>query len=115
MSQPVWAPAPPDPETFRAPRGRSLSEARAEQDKAAGGRRRRQVALSGGGHALGSVELKCLPKSRRIYAYLRYQEAGRTINRYLGEACGRTRLERLRAGWRLARSKGLVRVGRPAK
>lgn len=86
-------PATPDPTSYQAPRGRSRAEAVAEQDTAAGGRARRRV-----GGALASIELKSMG-GRRVYAYLRFSAAGRTVNRYVGDAPGGTRAERLRHAW----------------
>jgi DNA mismatch endonuclease (patch repair protein) len=86
----------------------------AEQDQAAGGRERRQVQLGGGKTALGSIELK-QPWKRggRTYAYLRYSDRGRTVNRYVGSATAATRQEALRLGWQAAHAKGLLNQ-RPA-
>ena len=85
---PRWAEGVPDAATWRPPRGRSLQESTREQDEAAGGRARRLVELDGGSPATASVELKLLPKSRRVYAYLRYARDGRTANVYIGQVEG---------------------------
>jgi hypothetical protein len=103
---PRWADDPPDPETYRAQPGRSRNAAVAEQDLAAGGLSRR-VRLPDGTQRTASVELKFLG-GRRVYAYLRYQNQGRTVTTYLGEAPGRDRVERLRVAWRIARARGLL-------
>lgn len=95
---PRWAPERPAPETYRPPANRSRAEAIAEQDRAAGGRERRKLALTNGGHATASIELKSLG-GRRIYAYLRYTVDGRTHCDYIGEAHGRTRFQRLHNAW----------------
>ena len=108
VGHPRWADSPPDPSTYRAPRGRSISEARAEQDRAAGGRDRRLVRLTDGRISTGSIELKFLG-GRRVYAYLRYTSDGRTVARYVGEAPGATREERLSAAWAAAHAQGLLR------
>jgi DNA mismatch endonuclease, patch repair protein len=97
-----WAAQTPTDESWKPPAGRSIAAARAEQDLAAGGRENRLVRVAGG-HAHASVELKRL--QRRVYAYLRYAEGGRTVNQYLGEAPGRNRHERLCVAWRLARTR----------
>lgn len=103
-----WAPEVPADDTFRAPPGRSIAEASAEQDEAAGGRERRLVRLPDGTRSLASIELKRVSGRRRIYGYLRYTHEGRTVARYVGQAPGDTRTERLRAAWSAARSRGLV-------
>jgi hypothetical protein len=82
-----------------------MSEAVAEQDVTAAGSRVLQ--LPEGGTATASIELKFIG-GRRIYAYLRYMTNGKTISRYVGEAPGSSREERLRAAWALAREKGLL-------
>lgn len=105
-----WATVAALPETWQPPPGQSREQAAAEQDRAAGGRQRRCVALDSGQTATASVELK-MPGGRRIYGYLRYSCEGQTVNRYVGEAPGRTRQERLSHVWRLARRKGLVNGG----
>lgn len=102
-----WATTVPRSEAWRAPTG-SRKDYAAEQDAAAGGRGRRQVRLPGGGLAMGSIRLKRLPKSRRVYAYLRYSSDGKTITQYVGDATAPTRLEALRMAWKLARQRNLI-------
>ena len=68
-----------------------------DQDCAAGGRAARTVPLSGGHAATASVELQHFRKSRRVYAYLRFKAAGRTLRLYIGE------VQELRALRRCAR------------
>lgn len=104
---PRWAEAAPHPSTYKAPPGRPRAAAVAEQDAAAGGRSRRHVELADGSRPLGSIELKFLG-GRRVYAYLRYMRAGKTVSRYVGEAEGSTREERLRNAWRSAKSRDLL-------
>lgn len=99
-----WAPVVLRSEIWRAPAG-SRKDYAAEQDAAAGGRGRRQLRLPGGGLATGSIRLKHLPKSRRVYAYLRYSSDGKTITQYVGDATAPTRPEALRKAWRLARQR----------
>lgn len=108
---PTWAEGVPDPATWRAPPGRSIAEARQEQDEAAGGVENRTVRLPGDKSPRGSIALKGL--GRRVYAYLRFQSDGRTVTRYVGEAFGSTRAERLESAWRTALDRGLV--GPPPK
>jgi DNA mismatch endonuclease (patch repair protein) len=65
------------------------------------------VTLPDGGQATASVELKFLG-GRRVYAYLRHTEGGRTVSRYVGEVPGKDREERRRGAWRQAREKRLL-------
>jgi hypothetical protein len=102
-----WATAVPRPDVWKVPAGSSADYA-AEQDEAAGGRDRRQVRLPGGGSATASIRLKCFPNSRRVYAYLRYSLAGKTVTKYVGDVTAPSRLEALRKAWGLARQKSLV-------
>jgi len=102
-----WARAAPSPETWRPSPGQPHERAVAEQDRAAGGRLRRSVLLDDGQTATASVELK-MPGGRRIYGYLRYSRDGQTVNRYVGNAPGKTRQERLAHVWRLARKRGML-------
>jgi hypothetical protein len=92
-----WAAAPVRPEVWRVPAGSSTDYA-TEQDEAAGGHNRRLINLPGGGSAMASIRLKCLPNSRRVYAYLRYSLAGKTVTKYVGDATAPTRHEALRKG-----------------
>jgi DNA mismatch endonuclease (patch repair protein) len=87
---------------------RSQSEHAAEQDRAAGGRDNRRVLKSDGSEATASVALKHWSKSRRVYAYLRYWEDGRTAVRYIGDVTLGSRDDALRKAWRLAKEKGLL-------
>lgn len=80
----------------------------AEQDRAAGGRSARTVRLLDGGTATASIRLQRLPKSRRVYAYLRYSVDGRTKTRYAGDATANTRERALRQAWTDARKRGLL-------
>ena len=105
---PRWAAERPDPDSWRAPRGRPMSAAVAEQDRTAGGAQHRIILLPDGRQATGSVELKC-PGGRRVYAYLRYMRDGKTVAAYIGEAPGDSRENRLAAAWDLVRRRGLTR------
>jgi DNA mismatch endonuclease (patch repair protein) len=77
-----------------------------EQDDAAGGRAARVVRLPDGHEATAYVALK--RGNRRVYATLRYWHNGGTTDKYLCEAPGATRAERLRHAWNFAREHGLV-------
>jgi len=86
----------------------SQVERSAEQDRAAGGHKRREIRLGEGRWATASVELKRLPKGRRVYGYLRYADGGRTVNRYIGEVTAESRQSALKRAWGLAHEKGLT-------
>ncbi|MFJ8040290.1 very short patch repair endonuclease [Kitasatospora sp. NPDC096147] len=61
------------------------------------------------------MELKVLPDTRRIRAYLRWSDAGKSPARYLGEVEQGTRAANLAEGWSLARQKGLLTEEPPAE
>jgi DNA mismatch endonuclease (patch repair protein) len=83
----------------------------AEQDGAAGGRDRRRVALPGGGHAIASIYLRLPPKSRRIYAYIRWSDRGKTVERYVCQVDEASRAANLAAAWRLFAERGVSTAG----
>jgi DNA mismatch endonuclease, patch repair protein len=84
------------------------SQHAAEQDKAAGGRAARAIRLLDGRTATASIRLQHLPKSRRVYAYLRYSVDGKTITKYIGDATAKTREEALKQAWDQAHSGSLM-------
>jgi DNA mismatch endonuclease, patch repair protein len=98
-----WNESSPPPAAWQ--RGRGVSPAR-EQDDAAGGHDRRVVPLDDGRIALGSIALRVFPRTRRIRAYLRWSDRGKTRERYLGEVAEGNRLANLRHAWNLAREQG---------
>jgi DNA mismatch endonuclease Vsr len=98
----VWAARRPSTRAWKGAAGRSREAVVAEQDRAAGGRHRRWVDLGEGRFARASVELKVLPSTRRIRAYLRWSDGGRSTARYLGEVEHPGRPANLAEGWRLA-------------
>jgi DNA mismatch endonuclease (patch repair protein) len=102
-----WGPQPPLAEVWKVPTGPRSQQA-AEQDKAAGGRSARFVRLLDGRTATGSIRLKHLPKSRRIYAYLRYSVDGQTRTKYAGDATADTREKALKQAWSQAQTDGLM-------
>jgi DNA mismatch endonuclease (patch repair protein) len=102
-----WGPQPHLTEVWKVPIGPRSQQA-AEQDKAAGGRSARTVRLLDGGTATGSIRLKHLPKSRRIYAYLRYSVDGQTRTKYAGDATADTREKALKQAWNQAQRGGLM-------
>lgn len=103
-----WATACPADKAWRGRQGRSRRAVAVEQDRAAGGTDRRWVDLGDGRQARASVALKLLPRTRRIRAYLRWSDRGKSPTRYLGEVGYETRVRNLEEGWRLAHEKGLL-------
>ncbi|MFD6876719.1 MULTISPECIES: very short patch repair endonuclease [unclassified Streptomyces] len=79
-----------------------------EQDRAAGGRARRAIALGDGSHSRASIALKLYRRTRRIRAYLRWSQDGVTRERYVCEVDGATRGANLAEAWRQAHEMGLV-------
>lgn len=100
-----WKAASPSQRAWKAEQGISPAS---EQDSAAGGHERRVVELQDGRTALASIYLRMYKKSRRIRAYLRWSDRGRTREAYVGEVDGETRDQNLRAAWRLAHAQGLT-------
>ncbi|WP_424212002.1 very short patch repair endonuclease [Streptomyces sp. BI20] len=104
----AWNRNPPPDRAWRGREGRGRKAVAAEQDKAAGGRERRYVALDEERYALASVTLKVFPRTRRIRAYLRWSDDGRSPSRYIGEVDGPTRSRNLAAAWEIARERGML-------
>lgn len=98
----AWSTTRPADDAWKAPTGRSRAECAREQDDAAGGRHNRKVSV-GERIVTASVALRVQPNSRRIYAYLRWSEAGRTHERYLGDVDAEDRLTNLRQAWLVAK------------
>ncbi|WP_326678796.1 very short patch repair endonuclease [Streptomyces sp. NBC_01237] len=71
--------------------------------------------LGEGRFARASVELKVLPDTRRIRAYLRWSDGGKSPARYLGQVEHETRAANLAEGWRMAWEKGLLTEEPPAE
>ncbi len=103
-----WKNKLPPERAWKGRKGRSREAAAVEQDRAAGGRHRRTVDLGDGRYACASIYLKLLPKTRRIRAYLRWSDRGRSPARYVGEVDHETREENLAQGWRMAMERGLL-------
>ncbi|WP_079154282.1 DNA mismatch endonuclease Vsr [Streptomyces subrutilus] len=103
-----WKEGMPPDRAWKGRAGRDREARAAEQDRAAGGREHRYVSVGQQRYALASVELKLLPKTRRIRAYLRWSDGGRSPARYLGQVDQDTRAANLVAGWKLAVAKELV-------
>jgi DNA mismatch endonuclease, patch repair protein len=96
-----WRPSRPDLTAWRPTPGLAHVARAAEQDIAAGGRDVRQIQLPDGRAAVASVSLRTSQSSRRIYAYLRWYDCGKTRERYLGEVNESTRAANLAAAWSL--------------
>ena len=107
---PRWAPSAPTVPIWRTGQ-RPQAENASEQDRAAGGREQRLVPRADGSSATASIALKHWTGSRRVYAYLRYWEEGRTAVRYVGDVTSDSRDDALRKAWRIARKKGLLLSG----
>jgi DNA mismatch endonuclease (patch repair protein) len=96
-----WRAAEPNDSAWRCPPGLTRAERAAEQDAAAGGRENRIITIDN--HAvLASVALRRKRDGRRVYAYFRWSNHGRTAERYLGEVDQATRAANLAQAWRLA-------------
>lgn len=109
-----WRAAEPEDTAWRSPPGLTRAERTAEQDKAAGGRQNRMVTV-GARAALGSVALRRKRDGRRVYAYLRWSDHGRTAERYLGEVDQATRAENLAEAWRLASDANVTKPPSPVE
>lgn len=107
-----WRAEPPPDRAWKPRPGMDPAARSAEQDRAAGGRERRFVALENGRHARASIALRLLPRTRRVRAYLRWSDSNRTRERYVCEAQESTRSANLRHAWEIARAEGMV-VDRP--
>ncbi|GHE11397.1 hypothetical protein GCM10010339_71080 [Streptomyces alanosinicus] len=103
-----WKDKPPPARAWKGREGRSREALAAEQDRAASGRHRRMVDLGDGRFARASIELKVLPKTRRIRAYLRWSDKGRSPAEYVGEVAHETRGANLAQAWEMARDAGLL-------
>ena len=103
-----WKDKSPSDRAWKGRPGRSRTAAAVEQDRAAGGRHRRVVSLGDGRFARASVELKVLPNTRRIRAYLRWSDRQRSPAKYLGQVEHDSRAANLAEAWRRAWAKGLL-------
>ncbi|WP_329001920.1 very short patch repair endonuclease [Kribbella sp. NBC_00709] len=92
-----------------ARRGRPLAAREAEQNKAAGGAHRRQVQLSEGVSAKGTIDLRRPASGQGFLARLRWRANGKSITRSLGLVAAASRLTALSDAWTLARNRGWVR------
>jgi DNA mismatch endonuclease, patch repair protein len=93
---------------WRATPGLSRSARTAEQDQAAGGRELRRVAGTSR-PVLASVYFR-RTAGRRIYAYLRWSDGGRTAEQYVCEAVHEQRSDNLVEAWKVIHEQGLLAV-----
>lgn len=104
-----WSDQLPPERAWKPKPGMSRPVRSAEQDRAAGGRHRRVVVLDEGRQATGSIAFRVYRRTRRIRAYLRWSEQGRTRERYVGEVNCATRAANLAQAWTMARAAGFAR------
>lgn len=95
-----WREAPPDESAWRPPKGMTAAERAAEQDRAAGGRANRMITIAPDRRVLASVYLRLPPRSRRVYAYMRWSEGRKTREKYICQVGEPTREENLAEAWR---------------
>lgn len=79
-----------------------------EQNRAAGGRKYRNIDIGNGRQACASITLRLYRRTRRIRAYLRWSQEGRTQERYVCEVEFNSRGQNLAEAWRQAKNKGLL-------
>ncbi len=103
-----WNETIPDDAAWRPPTGMSTAYRAAEQDTAAGSRERRIIAIGEGRAVLGSIYLRLPPRSRRVYAYLRWADGRKTRERYICQVDGTSREANLAQGWVAVAQKGLI-------
>lgn len=99
-----WRTERPSEAAWRAIPGLDRAAYAAEQDAAAGSRDNRRIRLDDGTTALASVALRQPARQRRIYAYLRWSQRGKTHERFLGEVTHTTRSANLAEAWRFVAS-----------
>lgn len=99
-----------DDSAWRPLPGLGRSERAAEQDEAAGGRELRRV-VGASGPVLASVYFR-RTAGRRVYAYLRWSDAGRTSEQYVCEAAHDQRTDNLAYAWKIVREQGLLTTTR---
>lgn len=109
MTQRGWSDQLPPDRAWKPRPGMPRAARSGEQDRAAGGRHRRVVVLDDDKRATGSVALRVYRRTRRVRAYLRWSEGGRTREKYIGEVDVATRAANLLQAWAMARAAGLAR------
>lgn len=110
---PLWKDSRPPDTAWKPAQGLSQAQRVIEQDTAAGGREARRVRLPGGRRGHASIALRLLRKGRRVYAYLRWSDGGKTYERYVGEVDRDTRAANLTQAWHTVRHKGLLDTETP--
>ncbi len=103
-----WRDRMPPDSAWKCRPGLDRAKRTAEQDRAAGGNHNRLVGLADGRIAHASVVLKVLPRTRRIRAYVRWYDRGRTVTRYVGEVDATTRRGNLEKAWQSIIAMGLL-------
>lgn len=106
-----WKDEPPPARAWKRRTGTSPAR---EQDKAAGGHDRRLVDVGDSRQAHASVALRVYRNSRRIRAFLRWYQDGKSPERYLGEVEHDTRADNLAEAWTRARAMGLLAEEKPS-
>lgn len=86
----------------------SFAQPTIEQDRAAGGRNRRSVDLGQGSFARASISLRLYRRTRRIRAYLRWSQNGKTQERYICEVEHDSRGRNLAEAWKQAWDMGFL-------
>src|SRR5690348_9571588 len=89
-----WRERSLDDSAWRPPKSLARAARAAEQDHAAGGRDQRMVSGTIGNVVRASVYFR-RTAGRRVYAYLRWAEGGRTSERFICEVERPTRAENL--------------------
>ncbi|WP_416562980.1 DNA mismatch endonuclease Vsr [Nocardia testacea] len=111
-----WKGSLPSDDAWHPPPGLTGKGRTAEQDDAADGRENRVVELGNGRTALASIELKLYPRTRRIRAYIRWSDGGRTVSRYICEVDSVTRQENLVRAWNAVRERRIISApGQPRR
>ena len=112
-----WLPARRDPALYKPASGLTSAQRAAEQDAAAGGREHRLRRRPDGRTVVASVALRMPPRSRRVYAYLRWTAPNRvTRERYLGDVSETGNREAaLRVAWLAARTERDVPAARDSQ
>lgn len=106
-----WNATRPPDKAWRPRAGLSRAARAAEQDRAAGGQEKRRIILPDGGHAVASVYLRVPPRARRIYAYARWSQSGKTIERYICQVNQPTRARNLADAWHSLAERGIANAG----
>lgn len=117
---PRWRQDRPPDTAWKAVPGLTPAARSLEQDQAASEHDARLITLADGRSAIGSIALRLYAQSRRVRAYLRWSDHGRTRERYVGEVIADSRAENLAQAWRLVMERELTdqvsepRVVRPS-